>query len=395
MKRHLHYLLSICLILFLAATGGADDLEMILAAPKPPVQGGDTLILDLYLHNTTAETIVRHLPLTIPCRVEMDRSTETVTAHLVGQDAPIRLQVSAHGFTKRQYAVTLPVYAAGPVRLTLISLAVNPLALMVGTAPAEAWAGEQVPLDEGPGLVQAYLDNLSVYEPVYFLLGIDPGLEKSKFQLSFKYRMFNSKGRLAQWAPWVSGFHLAYTQTSLWDLNDDSRPFEDTSYLPELFYLVPKIDLNDERISAFGVQTGYQHESNGSGGEDSRSTNYLYVKPIVGMPLAGPFHLKIAPRLFTYVNNSDDTNKDLWAYRGYFDLEASIIDPDGLALDSRLWWAKKGPTLQLDLTYPMTRLLGENLNLYLQAQYFNGYAETLLQYDKRHNAFRLGFAIVR
>lgn len=394
MKRTLHYAAAL-LTMLMAALSGAAELDMILATPQPPVQSGSTVILDLYLHNTTTDTIHRQMPLTVPCRLDMDTSKITVTARLVGQESQSGVRIPGRGFAKRQYAVMLPVYATGSVRLMLKTLALNPLTITVESAPPEAWSSEQVPLDEGPTLAQSYLENLSVYEPVYFLVGVDPGLEKSKFQLSFKYRLFNSEGQLAQRAPWVSGFYLAYTQCSLWDLYDDSKPFEDTSYLPELFYLLPKIDLNIDRITAFGAQTGFQHESNGSGGEDSRSTNYLYVKPILGMHLSGPFHLKFAPRLFTYVDNSETSNGDLWAYRGYFDLEISIVDPQGLGLDSRLWWAKKGVTVQLDLTYPMTRLLGRNLNLYLQAQYFNGYAETLLHYNRRHNAFRLGVAIVR
>ena len=394
MERALNHTVAL-LILLTSGISGAAELEMILATPQSPIQSGSTVILDLYLFNTTQATISRQMPVSIPCRLEMDSSTATVSATLVGHEAQSSVQVPGQRFAKRQYAVPLPIYATGSVRLMLKTLALDPLTLTVDPAPPEAWTGEQVPLDEGSTLVQSYLENLSVYEPVYFLLGVDPGLEKSKFQLSFKYRLFNSEGRIAQRIPWVSGFYLAYTQCSLWDLYDDSKPFEDTSYQPELFYLLPKIDLNMDRITAFGIQTGFQHESNGSGGERSRSTNYLYAKPILGMPLAGPFHLKIAPRLFTYVNNSENSNKDLWAYRGYFDLEVSIIDPHGLALDSRLWWAKKGATVQLDLTYPMTRLLGKNLNLYLQAQYFSGYAETLLHYNSRHNAFRLGIAIVR
>jgi outer membrane phospholipase A len=115
----------------------------------------------------------------------------------------------------------------------------------------------------------------------------------------------------------------------------------------------------------------------------------------MGIHLAGPYHLKIAPKFYTYVENEDENNGDLADYRGYVDLEAGIIDPEGVALNSHLWWAKEGASVQMDLTYPMTRLLGKSLNFYLQAQYFSGYAETLIRYNQRQDAFRLGFAIVR
>ena len=150
-----------------------------------------------------------------------------------------------------------------------------------------------------------------------------------------------------------------------------------------------------DRITAFGLRGGLQHESNGKGGIDSRSTNYLYIKPIMGIHLTGPYHLKVAPQIFTYIYNEDENNGDLDDFRGYVELELGIFDPAGIALNSHLWWASKGPTVQLDLSYPMTRLLKRSLNFYLQAQYFSGYAETLIRYNKHENAFRLGLAIVR
>ena len=384
------------LLMVLATTiAWSADLEMVLAPPQYPVQGGDTVMMDLYLHNHTDLTITRDLPPALTCRIDTDRSTVSVNADLVGREGESNVEIPGRGFSKRQYTVTLPVYAVGSVRIMLEALDTNPLVILVEKAPPEAWGGQQVPLDEGPTMIQSFLDDLSVYEPMYFLLGVDPGLDQSKFQFSFKYRLFNPKGYLAEIAPWVTGFHLGYTQRSIWDLKGDSKPIDDTSYMPEAFYLLPKLDLNLARISAFGIQGGFQHESNGRAGSDSRSTNYLYVKPIMGVHLAGPYHMKIAPKIFTYVENEDENNPDLADYRGYVDLEVGIMNPEGIALNSHLWWAREGASVQLDLTYPMTQLLGKSLNFYLQAQYFSGYAETLIRYDERNDAFRLGFSIVR
>jgi outer membrane phospholipase A len=128
-------------------------------------------------------------------------------------------------------------------------------------------------------MFQSLLNDLSVYKPMYFLLGVDPGLEQSKYQFSFKYRLFNPEGYFMEIAPWISDFHLAYTQRTIWDLKNDSQPFDDTSYMPELFYLLPKFDLHIDRISAFGIQGGFQHLSNGKDSDESRSTNLLYMNP--------------------------------------------------------------------------------------------------------------------
>ena len=79
-------------------------------------------------------------------------------------------------------------------------------------------------------LYQPYLDNISAYQPIYFLVGTDPG--DSTFQFSFKYRLFDIESDKSEKMGLLNGFHFAYTQTSYWDLAADSLPFEDTSYKP-------------------------------------------------------------------------------------------------------------------------------------------------------------------
>ncbi len=378
-----------------ASMAWAGGPRFVLAPPEETIQGGTIAVLDLYLHNHSGDAMVYEFPTVMSLRIETDRTTLSADADLVDPDLSPRMQIPGRGFAKRQYALAVPVFAAGAIRIVAETLEANSLTLWVERAAPEAWGGQQIPLDEGPTMVQSFIDKLSVYKPMFFLFGVVPGLEQSNFQFSFQYRLFNPGGFLAQQAPWIGGFHLGYTQRAIWDLKDESIPFEDTSYMPELFYLVPKIDLQMDRVSAFGIQSGIQHESNGEGGDDSRSTNYLYIQPILGIHLAGPYHLKVAPKIFTIFANEDETNPDLVDYIGYVNLELGIFDPNGLALNTHSLWASEGPTVQLDLTYPMTRLLGKSLNLYLQAQYFSGYAQTLINYNVRQSAFRLGVAIVR
>jgi outer membrane phospholipase A len=394
MKRYFEFS-AILLLIFFCSRTYAGDLEIVLAPPQESAQAGKEVVFTLYFHNYTDAAITTEIAQKISCRIFTDHSSVMIDAFLLASEPEAKLKIRGKGFAKKQYGIKLPVYTSGTVRIEPVGIDTNPLTIQVSKAPSEEWGGQQVPLDDAATLVQSFLKDLSVYNPMYFLFGVDPGLEQSKFQFSFKYRLFNTEGFLAEKAPWVSGFHLGYTQRSIWDLKSESKPFDDTSYMPEVFYLLPKIDLGIDRISAFGIQGGFQHESNGKGGEDSRSTNYLYIRPVMGIHLFGPYHVKIAPKIYTYVENEDETNEDLDDYRGYFDLEAGVLNPEGIALNSHLFWGKEGGSIQLDLTYPMSQLLGKSLNVYLQAQYFSGYAETLLHYNERHDAFRLGFAIVR
>ena len=243
-------------------------------------------------------------------------------------------------------------------------------------------------------LHQPYLANLSAYEPMYFLLGTHP--EDSKFQISLKYRLLTEEGPLARRYPWAKGFHLGYTQTSFWDLRSDSKPFEDTSYKPELLFLSEDTPLGIPRARGSFLQWGLQHESNGRDGDASRSTNLLYVRPLcVFYDERTKLEVLIAPRVWVYVMNDDETNPDLKDYRGYFDLEFKLGKTDGPVLGAHLRWAKEGASTQWDLTYPLHRSLGGSLDLYLHVQVSDVLAESLLNYKERTQTLRIGVALMR
>jgi outer membrane phospholipase A len=227
------------------------------------------------------------------------------------------------------------------------------------------------------------------------VIGADP--THAKFQLSFKYRFFTlDDSTESKWKS-IENFYFGYTQTSFWDLDAASAPFVDSSYKPELFYFCNDIRQKwIPQMKRFGFQSGFQHESNGRGGDLSRSTNFLYLKPMfIFYDPQSKLGLYAAPKVWAYVANDDGTNPDLSDYRGYFDLEVKFGKADSFVLNSHLGWAKEGGSLQLDLTYPLDKLFFDNFDLYLQVQYVNALAESLLNYRQRTRAFRFGFALVR
>ena len=52
-------------------------------------------------------------------------------------------------------------------------------------------------------------------------------------------------------------------------------------------------------------------------------------------------------------------------------------------------------SLQFDVTYPMMRRFRGSFSLYLHAQYFTGYGESLLGYRERSSVFRAGISLYR
>jgi outer membrane phospholipase A len=272
--------------------------------------------------------------------------------------------------------------------------------VLTGWGSGPARAGEEVPaaeeyptLDSFFALYQPYLGNISAYEPIYFLVGTDPA--KSKFQFSFRYRIFNSAGPLAAAYPWVNGVHFGYTQTSFWNLKSDSAPFEDTSYKPELFLLTSNLAGNGSGPRGLFVQTGFLHESNGQGADQSRSTNIFYLKPmLIFYRESSKLGVQFSPRFWLYVKNSEH-NPDLADFRGYFELAAKLGKADGLVGEALVRWAREGSSVQLDMTYPLHRYVSDNLAIYLKVQYVNTLAESLVHYRERTEAFRLGVSFLR
>jgi phospholipase A1 len=234
---------------------------------------------------------------------------------------------------------------------------------------------------------------VSVYEPVYVIVGGDGGLN-AKFQISFRYRLFDGQGSLARRLPWIDDLYLSFSQTSLWDLNELSKPFKDSSYRPRLFY--SNYDLGrmlDGRLR-LGVEAGLGHESNGKDGDVSRSFNMFYVRPTLTFGDPDSFHVYAAPLIHNYI--ADDENPDLKDYRGYVDWLLGAGSKGGLN-----FWAllRKGErstfgSTELNLSYPLAKLSGGDLTGWLMLQYFGGYGESLLDYDKKlESQLRLGIAI--
>jgi outer membrane phospholipase A len=243
-------------------------------------------------------------------------------------------------------------------------------------------------------LYQPYLVNIEAYEPIYFLVGVDP--KQSKFQLSLKYRFFNADNPSGAKHPWLQGIHFGYTQTSFWDLGSTSAPFDDTSYKPELFYLTGNQRWKPSWLQGLYFQGGVQHESNGRAGSESRGTNCIYTQPIL-IFYDAPTRLgfMVAPKVWAYFDREYDTNPDLDEYRGNFDLELKFGKADSLVVGTNLRWGGKGPSVQMDLTYPLHLLFFKNMDLYFHVQYVNSLAESLIDYKERTVGLRLGFAIVR
>lgn len=158
-------------------------------------------------------------------------------------------------------------------------------------------------------------DILSANEPIYFVIGGSEDI-KARFQFSFKYRIFDDDSTVLKHASWLENFHFAYTQTSLWNLSEDSAPFEDSSYRPSFF--VDLYQHNELSLKPAFIRTGYEHESNGQAGDVSRSIDTAYIWPFWGGTYQGTEWF-VAPKIWSYLAKGNH-NSDISDYRGYSEI---------------------------------------------------------------------------
>lgn len=296
----------------------------------------------------------------------------------------------------------------GQGRLWLISiLALYPLltAFSEEHAPAqptttqnESEAGAPVATPAGHS---RYWQRITSYEPTYFLLEAAPPASRkmnAKLQMSFAFQIIGDpQMTIAPGDERATGFYGAFSQTSFWDLGSDSKPFFDSSYRPELFWhqgFKPGLFGSGGLAGAVGLS----HESNGRAGDDSRSYNTAFIRPVVRWDLNDDWWFRVSPRVFTYVGTLDE-NPEIKRYRGYGYLDLALGLRDGvlLTLRSRIGDQADRGSVQADLSYPTDRITGGWTHGFVYAQYFWGWSENLLAYDQRVEDPRLliGFAITR
>jgi outer membrane phospholipase A len=254
-------------------------------------------------------------------------------------------------------------------------------------------AGSAAPRSDSSDVTDFISRRLSTFEPMYFADGSN-GENLAKFQLSFKFRLVipddpRSKG-------FLDNLYFAYTQTSLWDLGEYSAPFRDTSYMPQVFYYLPDTGWKSSWFSKMGLMSGYEHESNGRDGPESRGIDIFFVRPTWDFGDVDGYHFTVSPKVYFYAHIAGE-NHDIADYRGYMDLLLKYGSNDGWQLAATLRKGTKSTYGSIDtqFTYPLAKLINSRWGGFLWVGFFTGYGEDILDYNQHRWIARIGYSIAR
>ena len=225
---------------------------------------------------------------------------------------------------------------------------------------------------------------VSLHRPNYFLgatynknpnreLYENAGMDTPKhYEAKFQFSV-----RLLAWPDIFNGkadLYAAYTQQSLWQVYSYSSPFRETNFEPEIL-LSFDTDFNVLGLKNRLFILGLNHQSNGMGPNLSRSWNRIHMEFIAGR---GNFLAGLKAWYRIPEDAEEDDNPDIEAYLGHGQIFGaykyrknvfSFILRNNLKIDEN-----KG-SLEVGWSYPIIR----SFRVYMQ--YFNGYGESLADYN--------------
>ncbi len=207
--------------------------------------------------------------------------------------------------------------------------------------------------------------------------------EEAKYQISFRVPLLSGvlDDRTTLW--------FGYTQKSFWQVydTDESAPFRETNYEPEIF-LRHRLgwDVGPGELTA--VTLGFNHQSNGQSEPRSRSWNR--IKGGVSYSY-NRWLFMVNPWYRLPEKSSDDDNPDIEDYLGYADYIAVYKWSDDHVLSAKLLNNLKSDNNRTSVELGYSFPIGETLKGYIQ--YYNGYGESLIDYNERIQRIGIGIML--
>ena len=233
------------------------------------------------------------------------------------------------------------------------------------------------------------LDNgpyFTLYKDNYFITGTSIGTQAPsrtnsdvKFQVSIAQRLTKST------LPFNTYLFLFYSQKCMWNIYEESLPMRDLNFNPGIG-LAKHLFVKNRYIGK--VTLLVEHESNGRDAVDSRSWNKISLACNIFIDPNFMIHGKAWIPIIDGMNN-----KDILDYSGIYQTGMTYTTPNkrfgfGLTLIKRRGWR-----LSYNTIWEFNYRVFKKDNQFLFVQYYNGYGENLLDYNKFHSRLRVGLVI--
>jgi len=225
-----------------------------------------------------------------------------------------------------------------------------------------------------------------LYKDNYFIFGPAIGPKITRQNTNVKFQVSISQKLTKSTLPWGTYLYLYYTQKVFWNILENSMPMTDLNFNPGIGIAKPLFS-KGRYIGKLTFQI--EHESNGRDSIWSRSWNKVSLGTNIIIDNNLMVHGKVWIPIVDGVNN-----KDILKYCGIYQVGTSILSNDrrwsgSIVMVKRKTWNIFDYNTILEVAFRLSR----TQNQFLFAQYYNGYGEGLLDYNKFHSQLRIGIVI--
>lgn len=224
-----------------------------------------------------------------------------------------------------------------------------------------------------------------LYKDNYFIFGTALGQRPTRENTNVKFQISIAQKLTKTTLPWNTYLYLFYTQKVFWNVLEDSMPMTDLNFNPGIGIAKPMFWRN-RYIGK--VSLVLEHESNGRDGEDSRSWNKVTLGGSIVIDPTLMVHGKIWIPIIDGMHN-----KDILNYCGIYQAGISYMTPNRRFGASIITVKRKSWKLNYNTIVELNYRIWKNDNQYFFLQYYNGYGEGLLDYNKFHSQVRVGIVI--
>lgn len=225
----------------------------------------------------------------------------------------------------------------------------------------------------------------TLFKDNYFTVGTTirnrPSRENSdvKFQISFAQRVTKTT------LPGNSFIFIMYTQKTLWNVFQESMPMRDLNFNPGIGWTFPFFS---KGRYAGKLTMLIEHESNGRDGDASRSWNKISFSGSTIIDRWLSVHAKVWIPIIDGMNN-----KDILHYAGIYQHGFVVNTPDRNFIWSLMLTKRLGNLFNYNVTAEFSWRIWKRSNQYFFVQYYNGYGENLLDYNRFRSRLRAGIVI--
>lgn len=239
----------------------------------------------------------------------------------------------------------------------------------------------------GDSIRKAFDDQpyFGLYKDNYFVFGPPIGQKATNKNTNIKFQISIAQRLTKSTLPFGTYLYLFYTQKCFWNVLENSMPMTDLNFNPGIGLAKP-IFVHDRFIGK--VTLVIEHESNGRDGDDSRSWNKISLGANImvdpNIMVHGKFWIPIVDGM---------NNKDILDYSGIYQMGVQMMSNDRKFNGSVTLVKRRGFNLNYNTILEFGIRFSKNDNQYFFLQYYNGYGEGLLEYNKFHTNLRIGLQI--